>query len=135
MRKMRRLTTSRFCCILLPVVSCLFVLACSPIHTGLAMQGEVQAEGKAPHNPSAREDRNMTKKIDIDLDEHSAIQIAEVVLVRIYGNRVLGQRPWKVTRDGDVFNIWGTVKTEKGGAAFIRIRKSNAEVLEVKHWK
>lgn len=34
-------------------------------------------------------ERAMVKKVDINLDEESTKQIAEIILVRVYGKRVL----------------------------------------------
>ncbi len=78
----------------------------------------------------------MRRAVDVDLDEDSAVKIAEVVLIKTYGERVLAQRPWKVSREGEIFTIEGTLKmtpTTKGGVASISIRKTNAEVVAIIH--
>jgi hypothetical protein len=76
------------------------------------------------------------RKVDLKLDEKTAIQIAEIVLAKVYGERVLKEKPWNVTADETSFTIEGTLpKGMAGGTARIRIRRTNAEVLEIIHFK
>ena len=78
----------------------------------------------------------MAKQVDVDLDEKSALQIAEIVLVRVYGEKVLKERPWNSSKAEGVFEIWGTMKkTELGGVASIRISAADARVISIEHGK
>ena len=79
----------------------------------------------------------METPVDLKLDETVAVKIAEAIFVKIYGERVLEQKPWKVKmeRDDTVFFIEGTLKTTKGGVAEIRLKRSNAEVISILHGK
>ena len=83
---------------------------------------------------------------DLKLDEASAIKIAEVIFVKIYGEDVLSQKPWKVKLETDdsIFHIEGTLHTSKearggvgvrGGVGEIKIKRSNAEVVSMMHGK
>jgi hypothetical protein len=84
-------------------------------------------------NPS---EKTTADEVDVDLDEASAIQIAEIILVRVYGKDVLEERPWNVTNNGDVFRIEGTLmEGTLGGVAEIEINRTNAEVVSIIHGK
>ena len=63
--------------------------------------------------------------------------IAEKELVKVYGERVLKQRPWKITRNDDKnMTLTGTFHGQgKGGVAEITLQKSNGKVLRVIHGK
>jgi hypothetical protein len=74
-------------------------------------------------------------KVDVNLDRESAIKIAEIVLVRVYGKAVLEERPWKVTLKNGVFRIEGTLHYEKGSVATIEIDQANARVVRIVHYK
>jgi hypothetical protein len=77
----------------------------------------------------------MSNKVDVDLDEESAIKVAEIILVRVYGKAVLNERPWNVTKKEHIFKIEGTLNTPLGGVATIEINQSNAEVMSIVHGK
>jgi predicted neutral ceramidase superfamily lipid hydrolase len=72
-----------------------------------------------------------SKDVNLDLDEKSAVAIAEIVLVKVYGKQILGDRPWHVKKHGKVFRIRGTVHTDLGAAATIEINQTNAQVMSV----
>jgi hypothetical protein len=76
----------------------------------------------------------MDNNVDLNLDQETAIRIAEIILVKAYGKEVLKQRPWNVTKTGKVFRIVGTIKAP-GGAAKIEISQTNAEVISIIHEK
>ncbi len=70
------------------------------------------------------------------LDEASAIMLAEKTLVKVYGEKVLKQRPWIVTDNISTFRIKGTfhfLGRRYGGVADITIRKSDGKVLHCTH--
>ena len=79
-------------------------------------------------------------------DEKTAIQIAEAVLLPIYGREViLGERPFRGTLHGDVWTVAGTLHCTDaaqrprpstdcvGGTAIIDISKRDGRVLRVIH--
>ena len=81
---------------------------------------------------------------DLNLSEKEAIAIAEIILVKIYGERVLKQRPWIVSDKGDFYKINGTFHQSKsedgsivavGGVAEIEIDKRNGAVRHFMHGK
>ena len=103
-------------------------------------------------NFAIQQDKNIDKKIagdkttmDLKLNKDSAVKIAEIILVHIYGNHVLEQRPWEITETETEFIIKGTLKrplSDKnqkliliGGVAEIVIRKSNACIIKYTHSK
>jgi hypothetical protein len=72
--------------------------------------------------------------------EESAIKVAETILVNVYGEKVLEQRPFKAKLDGDVWKIAGTFHCPqgvgcKGGVARIEINKKDGKVKNVIHDK
>lgn len=78
---------------------------------------------------------------NISLDKNTAILLAEIILVKIYGVKVLEQRPWIIEEKENVFYIKGTFtrgimdKNAVGGVAYIAINKSNGKVEKVIHGK
>ena len=60
------------------------------------------------------------------------VKIAEAVLIPVYGEKKIGEeRPFKATRQGDVWRVTGTVNCGSpncfGGAAVVRISKATGE--------
>ena len=76
-------------------------------------------------------------KVDLNLTKDTAVKIAEIILSGIYGEKVLGQKPWIVTDNGTSFKIQGTFHStsSKGGVAEITISKSDARVIQYIHGK
>lgn len=78
-------------------------------------------------------------KVNLNLDERTAVKIAEVILSSIYGEGVLKQRPWIITDNGRDFKIVGTFygreQKMKGGVAEITIGKSDARIIKYIHGK
>lgn len=73
-------------------------------------------------------------KRNLNLDEKTAIKLAEVILSSIYGDGVLEQRPWNVTDQGTNYRIVGTFHGKGcGGVAEIVIDKSDARVISFIH--
>lgn len=77
--------------------------------------------------------------IDIVPDEKTAEEVAEVILISIYGkNSIKGKKPFKVDFDSE-YNAWvvsGTLKPNMlGGVPTIIIQKSDGKVLAVSHSK
>ena len=81
-----------------------------------------------------------TPKVGYVPDQATAVKIAEAVLVPIYGDQVLQQRPFKATLNGDRWTVEGSFNHPKGeawvgGVALIEIKKSSGEILKVTHGK
>jgi hypothetical protein len=69
-------------------------------------------------------------------DAATALKIAEVILVSIYGQDSFdGQKPFKVELNkNEVWEITGTLPPwTMGGVAFIQIQKSDSKILKVIH--
>jgi len=70
-------------------------------------------------------------------DEDTAVKIAEIIWIPIYGKKVLDNKPYKAELKGDtVWVVEGTLqKNMLGGVPYIEIRKSDCKILEVYHEK
>ena len=104
------------------------------ISTGIASLASIAS------GTQSKEANRMELSYDLKLDEASAVKIAEVIFVKVYGERVLAERPWKVKleKDDSIFFIEGTFNAPKGargGVGEIRIKRSNAEVVSILHGK
>jgi len=70
-------------------------------------------------------------------DKETAIKIAESVWYPIYGSQIYTEQPFVAELEGDtVWVVRGSLpKGRVGGCAEIRLRKSDAAVLDVNHEK
>ena len=71
-------------------------------------------------------------------DSKTAIAVAEAVLKPIYGeDQILAERPFSAHLDHGVWIVTGHLPDgfEVGGVAEVRIRKSDAAILNVLHGK
>lgn len=73
-------------------------------------------------------------------NEESAIKVAEVILVNVYGEKVLEERPFKAKLEIDIWSISGTFHCLqasgcKGGVAHIKISKKDGRVKSIIHDK
>jgi NTF2 fold immunity protein len=71
-------------------------------------------------------------------DEHTAVAIAEAVLVPIYGeNLIKAERPFHATIAHGVWTVMGTLPKgyDVGGVAVLKLSKSDARILQVIHSK
>lgn len=70
-------------------------------------------------------------------DEASAIQIAEKVLLPIYGRKQIeSERPFTARLNGNVWMVNGNLpKGRVGGVAEVKIDKRNGRVLRIIHGK
>jgi hypothetical protein len=70
-------------------------------------------------------------------NEKVAEQIAEIILISIYGDEIKNQKPFITKLQGDsIWVISGVQKeVEVGGVAYIEIRKSDCKILKVTHGK
>jgi hypothetical protein len=70
----------------------------------------------------------------------TAVKIGEAVLIPVYGEATINhERPFKATRQGDVWRVTGTVNCGApqcmGGTAVVRISKASGEILFMGHYK
>ena len=70
-------------------------------------------------------------------NENSAVKIAEVVWLNVYGPDIEVEKPFKVRLNkGQVWVVEGTLGENKlGGVAHIEIEKSDGKILKVIHGK
>ncbi len=80
-------------------------------------------------------DKDWTVKDGYVPDKETAIKIAEVVWVRIYGENVLNKRPFKATlRPDSVWLVEGTLKPNLlGGVPYAEIQKSDGRIVRIYH--
>ncbi|RFS15550.1 YbbC/YhhH family protein [Emticicia sp. C21] len=85
-------------------------------------------------NESGR--KNWTIKDGFVPDKETAVRIAEVVWVNIYGENVLEKKPYKATlRKDGVWIVEGTLNNKDGGTPYMEIQKDNCKILKVIHSK
>jgi hypothetical protein len=70
----------------------------------------------------------------------TAVKIGEAVLIPVYGEATIKhERPFKATRQGDVWRVTGTLNCGSpqcnGGTAVVRISKISGEILFMGHYK
>jgi NTF2 fold immunity protein len=75
-------------------------------------------------------------------DTGTAVKIAEAVLIPVYGEKkILSERPFNATLQGDVWTVAGTVHCDPpgarcvGGSAEVKISKSSGQILQMGHYK
>ena len=70
-------------------------------------------------------------------DKETAIKIAESIWYPIYGSQIYTEQPFVAELEGDtVWFVRGSLPKDRvGGCAEIRLRKSDAAVLDVNHEK
>jgi hypothetical protein len=69
-------------------------------------------------------------------DTITAIRIAEAIWLEIYGDEIYMNKPYNaILLEGKVWEVSGTLHTEKGGVPYIEIQKSDGKILKVYHTK
>ena len=70
-------------------------------------------------------------------NEQAAIEIAEVILFKIYGReKIESERPYKVSKVDGYWIISGTLpKGYKGGTFEIVINSKNCQIIKLAHYK
>ena len=70
-------------------------------------------------------------------NETSAIKVAEVVWLNVYGPEIENDKPFKAKlKDGKIWIVEGTLDPNKlGGVPYIEIQKSDGKILKVIHGK
>src|SRR5260370_16269833 len=97
------------------------------------------AHAQTPGGPSS------ARKNGFVPDAETAIKVGEAVLIPVYGEqRVLSERPFKATLNGDVWTVAGTLHCGpdpahdgqcKGGTAEVKISKRSGRILHMIHYK
>ncbi|CAN7348616.1 NTF2 fold immunity protein [Acidovorax sp. Leaf78] len=83
---------------------------------------------------AGRDTQSFTPKEGFLPDEATAIAVAEIILIKIYGvNQIKEQRPFSANLNGDIWDIKGSLSPQEvGGTAHIRIKK-NGEIIQLSH--
>jgi len=69
-------------------------------------------------------------------DSTTAVQIAQILFVRVYGEKVLEKKPFVATlKNGNIWFVQGTLKEQKGGVPHLEIQKSDGKVVDLFHYK
>lgn len=68
-------------------------------------------------------------------NKETAIKIAEAVWLPIYGDDVLDEKPFIARLDGNIWTVEGTLHATHGGAAIIRLQKTDGRIIVVSHGK
>ncbi|HMO81071.1 MAG TPA: YbbC/YhhH family protein [Pyrinomonadaceae bacterium] len=82
---------------------------------------------------------DMQKRVECDNfvpDAETAIRVAEAIWLPIYGESVYQKKPFKAELVNDhLWQVTGTLQTQKGGVPYIEIQKCDCKVLRVSHSK
>ncbi len=78
------------------------------------------------------DDETMEKHKDFVPDTATAIKIAEVIWIPVFGKDIYNHKPFKAKLIGDtMWLVSGTVKTKLGGSYNIKIKKYDCKILDV----
>ena len=94
-------------------------------------------KGEKPDEKDLQYSYRVSLPEQAELPMEKLITIAEKELVKVYGKRVLKQRPWKITHnDEKSITLTGTFHGHGlGGVAEISLQKSDGKVLHMIHGK
>lgn len=68
-------------------------------------------------------------------DAETAIKVAEAIWHPIYGDKIKRKKPFTAVLKEEIWEVKGTLHTQKGGVPYIKIQKSDCQILEVYHTK
>lgn len=70
-------------------------------------------------------------------DSTTAVQLAQVLFVRVYGEKVLKKKPFIATlKNGEIWVVEGSIEEGvDGGVPHIEIQKSDAKIVKLYHYK
>ena len=79
-------------------------------------------------------------EFDCIKDEKAALKVGEAILVSVYGEQVLAQRPFKIGSTKKSWILDGTFHCPKGqvcfgGVARVEFNKHDAQVINIEHGK
>jgi NTF2 fold immunity protein of polymorphic toxin system component len=103
----------------------------------LAVVGIVVAHSQEPQESK---EVSVKPKNGFVPNAETAVKIAEAVLIPVYGEATVNQeRPFKASRQGDVWRVTGTLNCGApqctGGTAVVRISETSGEILFMGHYK
>jgi NTF2 fold immunity protein len=95
------------------------------------------AHSQAQQGPSVRPKDGFVPNAE------TASKVGEAVLLPVYGEeKILSERPFKATLQGDVWSVEGTLHCEgppdticKGGTALVKLSKTSGQILFMTHFK
>jgi hypothetical protein len=95
------------------------------------------AYSQTPREPSFRPKEGFVPNAE------TAVKVGEAVLIPVYGEgKILGERPFKATLQGDVWTVAGTLYCGgpsgtqcDGGTAVVKISKTSGQILFMTHYK
>ena len=118
------------------VLSVLWIYAAAVAFILTAANIGCEKDNSPPHEGKRELQNVQGNRANLDLDERSAIQIAEAALIDVYGAIVLRQRPWVIQKEDGLFRIHGTFYGPGvGGVAMVTIDRATGEVLQMSHGK
>lgn len=83
-----------------------------------------------------KQEHSYTPKDGYVPNKETAIKIAEAIWLPIYGKVIESEKPYIAElKDSTVWIVQGTLKSTKGGVAYIEIQKSDCKILKVTHGK
>jgi NTF2 fold immunity protein len=69
-------------------------------------------------------------------DKATAIKIAEILWLNVYGDRIYEKKPFTAKlKNGKIWVVQGTLHADVGGVPYIEIQKSDCKVLKMSHGK
>ncbi len=103
----------------------------------------VLAAAMATAYPQTPQEPSLKPKEGFVPNAETAVKVGEAVLMPVYGERtILDERPFKATRQGDVWTVEGTLNCGgppgtlcKGGTAVVKISKTSGQILFMMHYK
>jgi hypothetical protein len=104
------------------------------IATSLLLMGMTAASSQTP------QESTLKPKDGFVPNAETAVKIGEAVLIPVYGEATIRrERPFKATREGDVWTVAGTLNCGApqcvGGTAVVKISKMSGEILAMFHYK
>jgi hypothetical protein len=94
----------------------------------------------SPQEPQEPKEASVKPRDGFVPNAETAVKIGEAVLTPVYGEATINhERPFKATRQGDVWRVTGTLNCGSpqcdGGTAVVRISKTSGEILFMSHYK
>lgn len=70
-------------------------------------------------------------------DSITALKIAQILFVRVYGEKILKKKPFNATlKDGKLWVVEGSIdEGVDGGVPHVEIQKSDGKILNLYHYK
>ncbi|WP_165044861.1 NTF2 fold immunity protein [Dysgonomonas sp. ZJ709] len=119
------------------IIIILFLISCEGNRNNEnEIKNSVKIENEDKAIPANTETKGYCPKDGFIPDKETAVSVAEIVLVKIYGKEVLSQRPFLVTLKDNIWIIEGHLEEDMdGGVAYIEIDKQTGQIRKVVHTK